>query len=168
MHWLDILLLVLLVISIIRGISSGFIQQAINLSSVVGAFILANPFSNFLLDVIAKHEPNLSCSWVGWLISFLVLVVLIRLLANFLLSGIAPLLGPLNKLLGAALSFVVTALLLSIVINFYVNIGKKYEWAPIPEGLLVYPIINEIGKTILPEQLFIKCNNEDSKEEVYI
>lgn len=168
MHWLDILLLVLLGISIVRGISSGFIKQVINLSSVVGAFILANPFSKYLLDIISKHGTNITSSWVGWLLSFVVLVLLIRLLATFLLSGIAPLLGTINRLLGAILSCLVTALILSIMINFYANIGKKYEWPPIPEGLIIYPIINDIGKTILPEQLFIKNNNEDSIEEDYI
>lgn len=168
MHWLDIILLVLLVISLIRGFSSGFIKQAINLASVIGAFFLATPFSLFVVDLIAKHGPTITNSWISWIISFLLLIIIIRLIANFLLSGIEVVLGTINRILGAALSLLITMVFLSVLLGFYSNVGKKYNWTPIPNNLVIYPVIQEIGKTILPEHLFIQDKSNDSFEEQMI
>ncbi|MDN4753287.1 CvpA family protein [Porphyromonadaceae bacterium W3.11] len=164
MHWLDLILLLLLLISLIRGYSSGFVKQVIQLASVIGALLLATPFSSFLLDLLAKEGHTLTNSWIGWLLSFVTLLILFYLLSRFLLSGIEVALGFINRILGAALSFLITTTILSIMIGFYSNIGEQYDWTPVPENLKVYPVINEISRTILPKQLFIQQDYKDSFE----
>lgn len=168
MHWLDITLLVLLVIAIIRGINSGFVKQAISLLSVVGAFLLATPFSIFIMDLLSQQGTNITNDWISWGISFIILVIIFRILGHIFLSGLDIALGSLNKLLGAIFSLLITTILLSVLFGFYSNMGAKYGWPPVPDGLVIYPKIMTVSKTILPEHLFLEIEKSAPLETIKI
>lgn len=155
MHWLDIALLLLLGLAVVRGFSSGFVHQLISVGSIILGIILANPASRFLADLFGAEYFS-SGSWWSWMLSFLVVVIAARLLFGFFFSGIGKALGVVNKLLGAALSMMVTGIVLSVLLNFYSVLSYQYRWSPIPKDLKVAPYIIELGETILPDRLFIQ------------
>lgn len=161
MHWLDIVLLVLLFLSILKGYRNGFVSQAIELGSVVLAWILANPFSNVLIDLFASKGVGLTGGWISWFLSFFVLLTIIRLLAGFLLKGVGQMLGCFNRVAGAVLSFVVAMMLCVVLLNFYSSLSPRYGWGGIPEECTIAPEIQKIGETILPTRLLIEQGVEE-------
>lgn len=165
MHWLDITLLLLLGLALVRGYSSGFVNQLITVGTVILAITLASPASKFLADLFGAEYFS-SGSWWSWMLSFLFVLITSRLLFSFFLSGIGSVLGVFNKLLGAALSIAVSGVILSILLNFYTVLSQQYKWAPIPQDLVVAPYVIELGETIMPDRLFIDKELEDQPIEV--
>lgn len=161
MNWLDIALLLFLVIALIRGYRSGFISQAIELGSFVLAWLLANPVSLVVIDFFANKGISLVTGWITWLISFLVVVVLSRLLLGFLLKGVGQVLGGFNRIAGALLSILVTTMLLAMVLNFYLALSDWYGWGGLPENSTIAPKVQEFGETILPTRLLIQQEVEE-------
>ena len=113
MATLDIILLVCLLPGIIRGLSKGFLEQALALVGVVvsvwAAFQFSNPVSALLKPYLSVSETVLS------VISFalvLVVVALAAVLLGKLLTKLLELamLGWLDKTLGLVLALAVNAL----------------------------------------------------------
>ncbi|MDD7438698.1 MAG: CvpA family protein [Bacteroidales bacterium] len=161
MNWLDIVLLVLLVLSVLRGYRRGFVAQAIELGSVVLAWIVADPFSAVLIDLFAAKGVSLTAGWITWLLSFVVVLYLTRLLAGFLLKGVGQILGGVNRLAGAVLSLFVTTMLLVVLLNVYASLSPRYGWGEIPEESTIAPEIQKVGETILPTRLLIEQEVEE-------
>lgn len=161
MNWLDIILLVLLVLSVLRGYRRGFVAQAIELGSVVLAWIVADPFSAVLIDLFAAKGVSLTAGWITWLLSFVVVLYLTRLLAGFLLKGVGQILGGVNRLAGAVLSLFVTTMLLVVLLNVYTSLSPRYGWGGIPEESTIAPEIQKVGETILPTRLLIEQEVEE-------
>ncbi len=161
MNWLDIVLLVLLVLSVLRGYRRGFVAQAIELGSVVLAWIVADPFSAVLIDLFAAKGVSLTAGWITWLLSFVVVLYLTRLLAGFLLKGVGQILGGVNRLAGAVLSLFVTTMLLVVLLNVYASLSPRYGWGGIPEESTIAPEIQKVGETILPTRLLIEQGVEE-------
>lgn len=161
MNWLDIVLLVLLVLSVLRGYRRGFVAQAIELGSVVLAWIVADPFSAVLIDLFAAKGVSLTAGWITWLLSFVVVLYLTRLLAGFLLKGVGQILGGVNRLAGAVLSLFVTTMLLVVLLNVYASLSPRYGWGGIPEESTIAPEIQKVGETILPTRLLIEQEVEE-------
>ncbi len=156
MNWLDITLLLLLVLSLVRGYRSGFISQAIQLGSIVLAWVLADPASLVLIDLFANKGLTLVSGWVTWLLSFVLVLFLSRLLFHFFLKGIGSALGKINKVAGSLLSLVVTTMIMVILLNFYSALSPRYGWDGLPKESTIAPEIQQIGETILPTRLLIK------------
>ncbi len=156
MHWLDIVLLILLVISALRGYRSGFVAQAIGLGSVVLAYILADPVSLVVIDLFASKGVSLTAGWISWSLAFLVVVTLTRWIARFLLKGVGQMLGVVNRLAGVVLSLLVTMMLLVVLLNIYSSLSPRYGWGGIPEACTIAPEIQKVGETILPTRLLIQ------------
>lgn len=161
MHWLDIVLLILLILSVLRGYRRGFVAQAIELGSVVLAWILADPFSAVLIDLCASKGVSLTAGWITWLISFTLVLYLTRLLARFLLKGVGQILGGLNRLAGAILSLLVTTMLLVALLNVYTSLSPRYGWGGLPRESTIAPEIQKVGETILPTRLLIEKGVEE-------
>lgn len=156
MHWLDITLLLLLGIAILRGYRSGFISQAIQLGSWVLAWLLADPASRILIDLFAAQGVTLTVGWITWLIAFLVVMLLSRLLLKFFLKGVGVALGIFNKIAGALLSLMVTTMALVVLLNCYSALSPRYGWGGVPEKSTLAPEIVRFGETILPTRLLIQ------------
>lgn len=156
MHWLDWTLLLLLVIAIMRGYRSGFIVQAISLGSLILGWLLADPASQVLIDLLATKGVTLTMGWITWIISFIVVQFLARLLLGFLLKGVGAILGVFNKMAGALLSLLVTTMLLVAILNCYTALSPRYGWSQILAESSIAPELIRFGETILPTRLLIQ------------
>ncbi|MDO5016793.1 MAG: CvpA family protein [Porphyromonas sp.] len=161
MHWLDITLLVILGISLLRGYRSGFIFQAIQLGSIILAWLLAAPISKVLVDLLSNKGVTVTVGWITWLISFVIVVYLSRLLLRFFLKGVDAVLGGLNKFAGALLSLAVTTMMSVILLNFYSSLSPRYGWPAVLQESSIATELQKMGETILPTRLLIQRGVEE-------
>lgn len=155
MSFLDIVLGGLLLFGLIQGIRNGlFVELASLLSFFVGIYI-AIKFSSFVGAFFGSSSKS------GKIIAFVFTLILVIVAIHFLakvFSKIADFvfLGWLNKLGGAALSFLKTTLLLGIVLSLLLKVnldnalisketqGKSLFFNPIVKTTeILLPVLNE-------------------------
>ena len=155
MNTLDIVLLVLFVPGIIRGLSKGFLEQAISLVGVIVSVYAAFHFSSFaaekLKEYITVSETVLN------VISFVVVLVLVLLavmLLSKLVTKVAEMasLGWLNKVLGLVFAIATTALILATLIILFDTVNLKFELVkePVLEGSVLYGPLKDLGYFVFP------------------
>lgn len=164
MATLDIILLVCFLPGIIRGLSKGFLEQALALVGVVisvwAAFHFSNPVSAFLKPYLSVSETVLS------VISFaliLVVVALAAVLLGKLLTKLLELamLGWLDKTLGLVLALAVNALVIGVFIILFDTLNTKFGFVK-PEtldGSIVYTGLKDLSYLVFPylKELFFKA-----------
>lgn len=155
----------------VRGFSKGVIFE---LSGFIGLIIAvyisryhSTPFAEFIHDFF--NVSNEYCPALGMIMAFIVSLMLVKALAMLSVKLIKAIsLGWLNSLLGALISLLKYALVISIVINVLGPINEKLNISrqAADESVLCSPI-KSIAPAILPmlnlNELFnIPKNIEDS------
>lgn len=163
MATLDIILLVCFLPGIIRGISKGFLEQALALAGIVLSVWAAFHFSSLAAGWL---KPYLSVSeTVLNVISFaliLVAVSLLVLLAAKLLTKVVELamLGWLDKVLGLVFAVAVNALAIGVFVVLFDTLNVKFEFVK-PEVLdksVMYTTLRDLCYLVFPylKQLLFK------------
>lgn len=146
MNTLDIILLVCFIPAIIRGLSKGFMEQAIALVSLlVGAWLafkFGTTVAEWLTPYIKVSEQVLK------IISFVVIIVVVVIVLNLIGKAIAKalklaLLGWLDKLLGLVFALLKATLIIGLLIMAFEGINNKTNWVKeetIAESKLYTPI----------------------------
>ena len=164
MATLDIILLVCFLPGIIRGLSKGFLEQALALVGIVLSVWAAFRFSSLVCTWI---KPYLEVSeTVLSVISFaliLVVVALVAILVGKLLTKLLELamLGWLDKVLGLVLALAVNALAIGVVIVLFDTLNLKFGFVK-PEVLdesVVYTALKDLSYLVFPylKELFFKA-----------
>ena len=155
MNTLDIVLLVLFVPGIIRGLSKGFLEQAISLVGVIASVYAAFHFSSFAAEKL-KAYITVSETVLN-VISFVVVLVLVLLavmLIAKLVTKVAEMasLGWLNKALGLVFAIATTALILATLIILFDTVNLKFELVkePVLEGSVLYGPLKDLGYFVFP------------------
>ena len=163
MTTLDIILLACFVPGIIRGLSKGFLEQALALAGVV------------LSVWAAFHFSVLVCGWLKPLfdiseralnvIAFVIILIAISLgflLLAKLLTKVAEMamLGWLNKLLGFIFALAVNALIIGVFVIMFDTVNVKFGFVK-PEILdqsVVYTGLRDLSYFVFPylKELFFK------------
>ncbi len=163
MATLDIILLVCFIPGIIRGLSKGFLEQALALVGIVLSVWAAFHFSSLVCTWL---KPYLEVSeTVLNVIAFALILVAISLavlLVARLLTKVVELamLGWLNKVLGLAFALAVNALVISIFIILFDTLNVKFGFVK-PEVLdqsVVYTTLRDLCYLVFPylKQLLFK------------
>ena len=155
MNTLDIVILVLFIPGIIRGMSKGFIEQAISLVGIILSVYLAFRFSgaacNWLKNYITVSETVLNV--LGFAV-VLVGVLLIVLFVAKLVTAAAEKasLGWLNKVLGLVFSLAVSALLIGLLIILFDTVNLKFGLvkSPVLQESLLYGALKDFGYFAFP------------------
>lgn len=155
MNTLDIILLLLFIPGIIRGISKGFLEQAIALVGIVlsvwAAFKFLSPVCDLLGQYVTMPEELLQV--VAFVVILVVVSLIVLLLARLLTKVVEmALLGWLNKTLGVVSSILITATILSVVIILFdtVNVQFGLTESDLLTQSTVYPILKDFGYFIFP------------------
>jgi membrane protein required for colicin V production len=155
MATLDIILLICFIPGIIRGISKGFLEQALALAGVVlsvwAAFRFSTLVSTWLKPYLDVSETTLN------VISFaliLVAITLVVFLVAKLLTKVAELamLGWLDKLLGLVFALAVNALVIGVFIIMFDTLNQKFGLVK-PEVLdasVVYTTLRDLCYFVFP------------------
>jgi len=155
MNTVDIILLVAFVPALISGLSKGFIHQVFSLVGMVLSVWMAFKFTN---TVSAWIGPVLEVNkTVLWVISFIIIVVAVILIINFLGSLIEKLvkvvmLGWLDKLLGVVLAIVKAALAIGVAVLLFDAVNDKLSLvdSEVLSGSVLYTPLHDTAQLIFP------------------
>lgn len=167
MSFIDIIILLLLALGAWRGYKNGFIYEIAVLGAWFIALFAAFHFASMLQPSVADwfHVKPAKAHWISFALLFLIVVVGVLLLAKFFtgLISITPL-GVFNKILGVMFSVFKTALLIGIVLYFFIPFNQKFRLInakSIQESKLAQPLM-KMSSAIFP--LLDKANFSELKE----
>jgi membrane protein required for colicin V production len=155
MNLLDIILLVLLIPGTIRGISKGFLEQAVTLAGIVLAVYLAYHFSEPVCTWLDQYinVPETALHVVGFIVMLLGVLIVVMCIAK-VLTHVADMasMGWLNRALGFVFSIAVSALILSIGIILFDTLNAKFELVktPILNDSVLYGHLRDLGYLVFP------------------
>lgn len=118
MYWIDILILIIILATMLIGVWRGFVQEVLSLLSWVAAFVIARLFApdvaNWLEGSIESDAVILLLSWV---IPFLTTLIVFHFLKLLLISLITIVgLRPVDRILGAAFGAMKGTLLITAIV----------------------------------------------------
>ena len=162
MNTLDIVLLLLFIPGIIRGLSKGFMEQAVSLVGIILSAWIAWKYYSSVGQLIA---PVLKASQtVLDIVSFvllLIVVILVLILLAKLLTKVVEMatLGWLNRVLGLVLSLFVTALILGLLATVFDALNQRFELVTESKVLsesVLYTILRDFADMVFPflKQIF--------------
>ena len=155
MATLDIILLCCFIPGIIRGLSKGFLEQALALAGIVlsvwAAFRFSSLVCTWLQPYVSISETTLN------VLSFALILIVISLLVVLvakLLTKVAELamLGWLDKTLGLVFALAVNALVIGVVIILFDTVNAKFAFVK-PEVLdssIVYTSLRDLSYLVFP------------------
>jgi len=165
MNTLDIVILLLFIPGIIRGLSKGFLEQAISLVGVVLSVYLAYHFSDFACNIIKQYitVSETVLNVIGFAVVLVVVLLLVMLLSK-LVTRVAEMasLGWLNKVLGIVFALGTTALVIAILIILFDTVNVKFELVKsnILQDSVLYGHLKDFGYFVFPylKQLLMKAS----------
>lgn len=163
MNLLDIILIVILLLGALTGYRKGLMDQLLSLSVLVVALTC----SKFLTPTLLEFTKDMSSAYAGqlaWLGAF----ILINIAGTFLrkLIHLSHGKGGIDGLLGALFSLSIHALVLSILLNFWVSWSEKGILPKLPVDSKVSPYILPLSKTFMtPDLLDLRKGNDNQPKE---
>ena len=155
MATLDIILLCCFIPGIIRGISKGFLEQALALVGIVLSVWAAFRFSSLVCTWLQPYV-NISETTLNVLSFALILIVIslaVLLLAKLLTKVVElAMLGWLDKLLGLVFALAVNALVIGVFIIMFDTLNQKFGLVK-PEVLdasVVYTTLRDLCYFVFP------------------
>ncbi len=160
MHWLDILIITVILFFCLVGISRGLISQIFSFAAIIGGFIAGVILYDLAGNLLIQYnliESKSTSLLVGFMLVVIAVFVIIQILGWFTARVIGKLkLGWLNRLVGGVvgilIGIIITFFLLSWL-NLYVikdaSAKKDSVMAPIVEegyGIIITYIPGDLGK----------------------
>jgi len=155
MNILDIVILLLFIPGIIRGVSKGFIEQAVSLVGIVAAIWAASRFSGVVFDWLHKYitVSDTALKIIAFAVTLIAVIIVVMLLAK-LITGIFKManLGWINRLLGFVFAVLLSAVIISIVIILFDTINAKFQLvtSPVLTESVLYGTLKDLGYTVFP------------------
>ena len=155
MNTLDIVILVLFIPGIIRGITKGFMEQAISLAGIVLSVYVAYHFSSYACDFIQKYitVSETVLHIIGFAVTLLAVLIVVILLAKLITKVVEmATLGWLNRALGFIFSILVTALVLALLAIVFDTLNMKFELvkSEILQDSVLYGHLKDLGYFVFP------------------
>ena len=155
MATLDIILLICFIPGIIRGISKGFLEQALSLVGIVlrvwAAFKFSALVCGWLKPYLSLSETTLNVVAFALILVAVCLVVLIvaKLLTKVLEMSM---LGWLDKILGLVFALVVNGLLLGVFVILFDTLNLKFGFVKpeVLDGSIVYTTLRDFCYLVFP------------------
>lgn len=155
MNVLDIIFLIPLLYALYRGFKKGMIHMISSLAAlilgIIGAIKLRPLFASLLDSVFTISHENMNI--IAFAVAFLSIVIVVHLVAYLvekLVKAVA--LNLLNRLLGTAFGFLVTAFILSMIL-WPINEVNKQKQIIKPErieGSLLYKPLSAFAPALFP------------------
>jgi len=155
MNWIDFIIVIILVISLIRGFTDGFVKEAASLAALILGIWGAIRFSNLTAEKLYDWF-DMTGQYVGivsFLVTFGIIVVLIHFIGIFvdkIVKAVA--LGFLNRLLGLVFGLLKSVLILSVFFVILNAIDARRPFLPKEkiEGSMFYNPISNVAPALFP------------------
>lgn len=154
-NWFDILIVTLVLGSLVKGFFSGLIMQLASLAGIVLGAIFAGKLSEYIAPEIIQYtgaSPHV-IGPLSYIIAFVIIVFTLFFLGRTLHSFVDAIqMGTLNRLAGAVFCTTKWIIILSILLNLLVEFDqhKHIIKEDVREHSHIYPLISEVGKTVVP------------------
>ncbi|WP_075591000.1 CvpA family protein [Labilibacter marinus] len=168
MNYFDIVIGIILVIAIVKGFKNGLIVELASLAALVLGVLGAIKFSNFTESWLTQHFNSDYIGIISFLVTFIGIVVGVHLIAKMvdkLVKAVA--LGLVNRILGAAFSFIKYGFILSILLSVFTSFDKTFDVLPqeTRESSIIYEPLAEFAPKVFPYLNFDKENIMDKVED---
>jgi membrane protein required for colicin V production len=155
MNWIDLIIIVLLILSVVNGFINGLVKEVASLAGLILGIWGAIKFSFFTAEKLYDWF-DMSGQFVGiiaFLITFGIIVVIIHfigILADKLIDAVA--LGFLNRILGMVFGLIKTVLILSVIFCVLnaIDVRRPFLSKEKIEGSKFYNPISDIAPAIFP------------------
>ena len=156
MNPLDVVLVLLFIPGIIRGLSKGFLEQAITLAGVFVAIWVALHFTYWLYGILVQHLPKVP-DYILHIVSSVILIVAVLgifALISSLLTHVAETvaLGWINRVLGMILSLGVSALTIGFLVLIFDTLNERFSLVDSPwlRESVLYPLFRDGANALFP------------------
>jgi len=172
MNTLDIVLLLLFIPGIIRGLSKGFMEQAVSLVGIILSAWIAWKYytavGQWIAPVLKASETVLDI--VSFVLLLIVVLLVLILLAKLLTKVVEmATLGWLNRVLGLVLSLFVTALVLGLLATVFDALNQRFQLVTESKVLsesVLYPILRDFADLVFPFLKQILAPVSEAAEEL--
>lgn len=155
MNWIDAVIIVILILSVITGFINGFVKEVASLAALVLGIWGAIRFSAFTAGLLYDYF-DMTGQYVGivaFVITFSLIVVLIHfigIIADKIVTSVS--LGFINRLLGMAFGLLKTILIMSVLFVVLNVLDSKRPFLPKDkiESSSFYNPISDIAPAIFP------------------
>jgi len=155
MNWIDAIIVVLLIISLVRGFINGLVKEVASLAALILGIWGAIRFSAFTAEKLYDYF-DMTGRYVGiiaFLITFGIIVVIIHfvgIIADKIVDAAS--LGLINRVLGIGFGLLKSILLLSVLFVILNAIDARKSFLPKDtiEGSVFYNPISDIAPAIFP------------------
>jgi membrane protein required for colicin V production len=155
MNWIDIIIVVILILSMISGFTNGLISEVASLAALILGIWGAIRFSSFTAGKLYEYFDMTGkyTGVVSFFITFCIIVVVIHfigVLATKIADAAA--LGFFNRILGILFSFLKTILIMSVFFVILNSLDSRGHFLPAEtiEHSRFYNPISEIAPSIFP------------------
>lgn len=155
MNWFDVIILIIIIGSSIRGFSSGLIKQLASLAGLILGAIFAGQAASFIFPYLKEiiNGEDYFIKPISYLLAFICIMIIFLLLGK-ILQGIfkAIKLNFINKLAGAFFSTAKWLIIISIIINLLSEFDSK-EYIlkkDVKENSKTYSKIKNIAPYFIP------------------
>ncbi len=174
MNYIDIIIIVLIIISAVRGATKGFIYEIASLIALIagvwGAIKFSGATETFLVNRL--NFTNQYIDIIAFVITFLLIIIFIHFIGKAVEKIIETIsLGAINRIFGLVFSVVKTAFILGIVIVVLEKISENVKFMPeedIQESSFYEPLRNVTVSTfpfLVDFYEELKNKNEEREQE---
>lgn len=173
MNWFDLVIVILVLITLVKGFFSGLVMQIASLAGLILGAIFAGQLSAILapkLISLTNASPHI-IGPLSYIIAFIVIIVALLFAGKLLESFVDAIkMNTLNRFAGALFCCAKWLIVFSILINLIVEFDqdKQIIKEDIREQALSYPIVTDIAQTVIPYLKFdwIKDVKEEAIEHL--
>jgi len=155
MNWIDLVIIVLLILSMVMGFINGLVKEAASLAALILGIWGAIKFSGFTAGKLYDYF-DMTGQYVGiiaFLITFGIIVVIIHFIGILVDKVVdAASLGFVNRLLGIVFGLLKSMLIMSVLFVVLNEIDTRKHFLPKQkiEGSMFYNPISDIAPAIFP------------------
>lgn len=155
MNWFDILVVLIVVLTLIRGAFSGLIMQVATLAGIILGAVFAGKLSEYIapeLITLTDASPHI-VGPLSYIVAFVAILIALYFVGKLLESfADAIKLSALNRLGGALFCCAKWIILFSILLNLVVEFdqNKKIIREDVWESSYTYPLISGVAKVVIP------------------
>jgi membrane protein required for colicin V production len=126
MNWLDIVIVIVMIISVIGGIASGLIKSVFSLAGLIVGVVLAGRYYTGLADHLSFISSEKTAGIVAFVIIFIIVIIVASILGAIITRIISDImLGWVNRLGGAVFGFFMGALFLAAILAIWVKFAGE-------------------------------------------
>lgn len=154
-NWFDLVVIILVLLTLVKGFFSGLIMQVATLAGIVLGAIFAGKLSEIIapkLIEFTEASPHI-IGPLSYIIAFTAILVALFFAGKLVESFFDALaMNTLNRLAGAIFCVAKWVILFSILLNLVIEFdqNKKIIKEDVRNESYTYPLISEVAKTVIP------------------